>query len=244
MPCGWSPRSARPGFRPRSTSRMGSSRRTRPGRFATSSRRSTTRTTGRAVRGPGSRRSSRSRWRSCPSWTSFRPVHPLLERLTTWKDLADARRFETLFSRILDDSGIVLRELALQGRRAGADELLPPVRDPARRGPRHRLRPGGPGCHARRLYQRDAPARRRGRQRPAAGERPCRRAGHDHPQEQGAGGGRRLRLRRFHAAVPTAAPRVPRRRPPRARRRPVGRTEKGRGQARRTRKSSGSTTWP
>jgi exodeoxyribonuclease V beta subunit len=41
--------------------------------------------------------------------------NPLLERLTTWKDLADARRFETLFSRILDDSGIVLRELVLKG---------------------------------------------------------------------------------------------------------------------------------
>jgi len=37
--------------------------------------------------------------------------HPLLRRLIDWKELADARRFETLFARILDESGIVRREL-------------------------------------------------------------------------------------------------------------------------------------
>ncbi|WP_193378492.1 3'-5' exonuclease, partial [Singulisphaera acidiphila] len=37
--------------------------------------------------------------------------HPLLRRLIDWKDLADARRFETLFARILDQTGIVRREL-------------------------------------------------------------------------------------------------------------------------------------
>ncbi|SIN71281.1 DNA helicase/exodeoxyribonuclease V, beta subunit [Singulisphaera sp. GP187] len=37
--------------------------------------------------------------------------HPLLRRLIDWKDLAEARRFETLFARILDESGIVRREL-------------------------------------------------------------------------------------------------------------------------------------
>ena len=46
-----------------------------------------------------------------PELDELPPSNPLLEHLTTWKDLADARRFETLFSRILDDSGVVLREL-------------------------------------------------------------------------------------------------------------------------------------
>jgi exodeoxyribonuclease V beta subunit len=46
-------------------------------------------------------------------------THPLLRRLLDWKDLADARRFEALFSRILDESGIVRREILFQdGERA------------------------------------------------------------------------------------------------------------------------------
>ena len=126
---------------------------------------------------------------------------PLLERLTTWKDLADARRFESLFSRILDDSGIVLRELLFKGDERALTNyfhLFELLLEEAR----------GTGCgladlvaHARRLHQRDAPARRRGRQRPAPGDRPCGRAGHDHPQEQGARGRRCLRVRRFHARL-------------------------------------------
>ncbi len=43
--------------------------------------------------------------------TDLPDTHPLLERLAVWKDLADGRRFENLFSLILDDSGVVLREL-------------------------------------------------------------------------------------------------------------------------------------
>ncbi|HET9449288.1 MAG TPA: 3'-5' exonuclease, partial [Aggregicoccus sp.] len=41
------------------------------------------------------------------------PSHPLLFRLAAWKALADARDYERLFSRILEDSGVVRRELFL-----------------------------------------------------------------------------------------------------------------------------------
>jgi exodeoxyribonuclease V beta subunit len=40
--------------------------------------------------------------------------HPLLQRLFDWKALADARDFSRLFSRILEESGLVLRELFLK----------------------------------------------------------------------------------------------------------------------------------
>jgi len=40
--------------------------------------------------------------------------HPLVERLCDWNDLASQRRFEKLFTRILDDSGIIRRELFLK----------------------------------------------------------------------------------------------------------------------------------
>jgi exodeoxyribonuclease V beta subunit len=43
-----------------------------------------------------------------PDW------HPLVQRLSAWKDLAERGRFETLFSRILDDSGVALRKLLLK----------------------------------------------------------------------------------------------------------------------------------
>lgn len=49
-----------------------------------------------------------------PELTEVADTHPLVRRLAEWKDLADARRFEALFSRILDDSGVVLRELLLK----------------------------------------------------------------------------------------------------------------------------------
>jgi exodeoxyribonuclease V beta subunit len=40
--------------------------------------------------------------------------HPLVKRLTDWNELAGRRRFETLFAKILDDSGIIRRELFLK----------------------------------------------------------------------------------------------------------------------------------
>ncbi len=40
--------------------------------------------------------------------------HPLVKRLADWKALADARDYSRLFSRILEESGIVLRELFLK----------------------------------------------------------------------------------------------------------------------------------
>lgn len=42
------------------------------------------------------------------------PSHPLMKRLIDWRELADRRRFETLFTRILDESGIIRRELFLK----------------------------------------------------------------------------------------------------------------------------------
>jgi exodeoxyribonuclease V beta subunit len=45
--------------------------------------------------------------------------HPLLRRLAQWKAAADGGRLESLFAQILDDSGIVVRELLFQeGERA------------------------------------------------------------------------------------------------------------------------------
>lgn len=46
-----------------------------------------------------------------PDLVELPDSHPLLRRLIDWKELADARRFETLFARILDETGIVRREL-------------------------------------------------------------------------------------------------------------------------------------
>ncbi len=45
--------------------------------------------------------------------------HPLVARLSAWNKLARDRRFETFFGRILDDSGVIRRELFLKdGERA------------------------------------------------------------------------------------------------------------------------------
>jgi len=41
----------------------------------------------------------------------LRPDHPLVARLRQWRALADAHRWSTLFSQMLDDSGLVRREL-------------------------------------------------------------------------------------------------------------------------------------
>jgi exodeoxyribonuclease V beta subunit len=49
-----------------------------------------------------------------PELDELSASNPLVERLNSWKEMADARRFEILFARILDDSGIVLRELVFK----------------------------------------------------------------------------------------------------------------------------------
>jgi exodeoxyribonuclease V beta subunit len=49
--------------------------------------------------------------RSLPDLAELPPQHLLCKRLDDWRELAARGRFETLFARILDDSGIVLREL-------------------------------------------------------------------------------------------------------------------------------------
>jgi exodeoxyribonuclease V beta subunit len=48
---------------------------------------------------------------SLPELADLPPHHPLCKRLDDWRELAAKGRFETLFARILDESGIVLREL-------------------------------------------------------------------------------------------------------------------------------------
>ena len=40
--------------------------------------------------------------------------NPLIKRLRDWNELAGKRRFETLFTKILDESGIIRRELFLR----------------------------------------------------------------------------------------------------------------------------------
>ncbi len=46
-----------------------------------------------------------------PGLSDLPASHPLVKRLYDWKELAVRRRFEALFSRILDESGIIRREL-------------------------------------------------------------------------------------------------------------------------------------
>jgi exodeoxyribonuclease V beta subunit len=49
-----------------------------------------------------------------PDLAELPDSHPLLKRLIDWNTLAVNHRFETLFSRILDDSGVIRRELFLK----------------------------------------------------------------------------------------------------------------------------------
>ncbi len=57
--------------------------------------------------------------RALPELDDLPDSHPLIERLTGWNDLARRRRFETLFGRILEESGVIRRELFLKnGERA------------------------------------------------------------------------------------------------------------------------------
>jgi len=50
--------------------------------------------------------------------------HPLVARLIAWKELADAKRFERLFSRILDDSGLIRRLLFLRDEERALTNFL------------------------------------------------------------------------------------------------------------------------
>jgi len=49
-----------------------------------------------------------------PDLADLPDSHPLVERLREWNDLASRHRFEMLFTKILDDSGIIRRELFLR----------------------------------------------------------------------------------------------------------------------------------
>jgi exodeoxyribonuclease V beta subunit len=49
--------------------------------------------------------------RDLPACAAVGPDHPLRARLQAWKAMADERQFEALFHRILDDSGVIRREL-------------------------------------------------------------------------------------------------------------------------------------
>ena len=159
-------------------------------------RRSTSPTTARGADAPGSRRSSTSRSAVLPDLDDLPESHPLFERLTGWNDLARRRRFETLFRRILDESGVIRRELFFKDDERALTNylhLFEILLEEAR----------NTGCGLADLvttltaYIRGNPqAARRGQRRPAARKRPRRRPDHDHPQEQGPGSRRRLSFRR------------------------------------------------
>jgi exodeoxyribonuclease V beta subunit len=50
---------------------------------------------------------------SLPALADLTDSHPLVERLTWWKEEAEKGRFERMFTRILDESGVIRRELFL-----------------------------------------------------------------------------------------------------------------------------------
>jgi exodeoxyribonuclease V beta subunit len=73
-----------------------------------------------AIEEPDDRAAVRRAWitpffevplRGLPQLDDVSDSNPLLGRLTHWGDLAQRRRFESLFTSILDDSGIIRREL-------------------------------------------------------------------------------------------------------------------------------------
>jgi exodeoxyribonuclease V beta subunit len=59
-----------------------------------------------------------------PALADLPDSHPLLEKLRAWNDLANRRRFEKLFARILDDSGIIRRELFFEDNERGLTNYL------------------------------------------------------------------------------------------------------------------------
>lgn len=58
------------------------------------------------------------RLRDLPQTRELPPDHPLVERIASWADDARQRRWERLFSRILDESGILRRAIACGDERA------------------------------------------------------------------------------------------------------------------------------
>ena len=46
-----------------------------------------------------------------PELSDLPDLHPIVERFREWSELASMRRFDTLFTRILDESGVIRREL-------------------------------------------------------------------------------------------------------------------------------------
>ena len=158
---------------------------------------------------------------------------PLRDRLAAWHAAAQSHDLADLFGRILDDSGVVRRELAAGDslrRLTNYQHLFEVLAAEAGR------TGAGVGDLARRLAalvarlvvpdaRRGEPAARRGRSR--------RRPDHDHARRQGAGGRRRVRLRRLRPGPHRHGADVRGRRPPAASGRPpaAGR-DQGAGQAR------------
>ena len=97
----------------------------------------------RGDRRPGRRRQTRSRLdhpflrRSAgalPDLDEVPDSNPLIKRLRDWNELAGKHQFETLFTTILDESGIIRRERFLKDDERASDQLPAHLRGPARRG--------------------------------------------------------------------------------------------------------------
>ena len=117
-----------------------------------------------------------------------------------WKALADARDFGRLFESIVRESGIVRREIFFADGERDAHQHAPRARAAPRAGAPHARARCATSCTRCRASSTDAAAARPRGQRAAARERAARRADHDHPQGQGARGGRGLRRGRLVAA--------------------------------------------
>ena len=134
-----------------------------------------------------------------PDLVDLPDSHPLVKRLTDWNELAGRRRFESLFTRILDDSGVIRRELFLKDDERALTNYLHIFEILLEDARAAGCDAGRSGRDAHCLHPGNAQAPRRRRQRSAPRKRPQGRPDHDHPQEQGPGGGRRLSLRWVHA---------------------------------------------
>ena len=128
--------------------------------------------------------------------------HALLRTLYEWRGLAESGDFETLFARIVDDSGIVCRELFFRDSERSLTNylhLLEILQEEAARVAGHHPRAvPDPG----RLHPRHPPPAGRRPRHPAAGDRRRRGADHDHPPRQGPGGAGGVPVRRASGPAP------------------------------------------
>ena len=104
---------------------------------------------------PGSHLSSPSPLAALPDLADLPDSHPLLKRLIDWNALAGNHRFETLFSRILDDSGVIRRELFLKDDERALTNYLH-IFEVLLEDAHYRLRAHRPGIDLDGLYAGDA----------------------------------------------------------------------------------------